>query len=919
MTSTSPGLLRSDIRNWLGAPDPSINQNVASKKCQETTGSWFVHGSHFLQWRDRPNSLLWLHGFVGCGKTVLCSTVINNIHKYTTSLGKSVLAFYYFDFSNQIKAQASSCLRSIVLQLAQRLSNITALESLHRVYATSTPPTEELLEVLRHMLQSFQRAYIVVDALDECTDQEELFDFLKTVRSWNMESLCVLVTSRDEPNIRNALDPEGTQEVALQNPAVDEDIALLIAETLDKDARLQEWSDMFPEIKAKLTEGAKGMFRWVKCQFQTLYGCPNRAEVRRALNDLPENLDKCYERVLRRVPQRYCDYTLRVLQWLCIADKSVRADHIMAAFAANIGDNPCIDLDCRFNSSEKVLGLCPGFIIISSMTNYNTSTRKDTLVPCFQIAHYSVKEYLLSNRIPPPPDPISIFRVDRSLANLAMAKTYLVFALYSTALSFSLSDMVIWPDFFRKAKEEPQLTALAIDYLTRNDNDSSPNRDYLAAMAFASSEGLHSIMTWLVEHHRAEINISDALFRVCSSRHRSIKIVKFLVERGAAVNELQYDSDCARASTPLHAAAEEKDIALVQALVHLGADLRKKDSWFGETALLNAARSGCRSLQLIKLLWCEDSGSSLDSKNHNALYWFAAAPDDGPRTEEIVWWLIHHGVNPYHSNNHGYTALHRAAEKGNETAVRVLLTATRKFAGYDGCLTVYLQWMWTRPRLSTARQLFAVDPRPFGDFRNGGGALSSFLLAYDYQANKSPRFSRNRFCAQKIGAILLRHEQDQSYSKTEFYVQFFSVLLEEIQPDDCAIAKWLAMDLKERDPAVLGMELWRVAVGRLSDTSCCEEREADGQNYDGAVDENLRVIRTLFRKREVFGVDITQLHRFLHQETHGSWNVFHKAQKGLEWFAETLVREEPACVLAGLLENNNVGQLVFTCACKASE
>lgn len=806
-----------------------------------------------------------------------------------------MIAFYYFDFSNQIKAQASSCLRSIVLQLAQRSTDITALEILHRVYASSTPPTDELFEVLRHMLQSLQRTYIIIDALDECADQEELFDIIETVRSWNMESLCILVSSRDEPSIRNALDLGRDQEVHLQNSAVDKDITLSIAETFGKDPKLQEWSDMFPEIEASLTKGAKGMFRWVECQFQTLRGCPSRAEVRRALNELPENLDKTYERILRRVPRKYCDYTLRVLQWLCIADEPVKVDHMMTAFAANIGDDPRIDLDSQFNSSEKVLGLCPGFIV--------TIFPQEMSRPCFQIAHYSVKEYLLSNRIPRSPDPISNFQVDIGLANLAMAKTCLLFALHPTFLKFSLEAFWTWPAYFREAKEEHQLTLLAVDYLTRKMYSSS-QYCYHAAMNFASTEGLDPILSWLIEHHRAEINISDALFRVCSSKHRSIKTVKFLVEHGAAVNEHEYFSAFAKGSTPLHAAAMREDVALVEVLIHLGADPREKDD-IGDTPLLTAAPGGFQSLELVKLLWCQDSWSSHDSENRNALYWVAVAFDYGPRTEEVAWWLIHHGVHPLNINDLGYTALHGAAQNCNETAIRLLISATGKCAAYDGCLITYLQAEDNRPRLSTVQQMFAVDPRPFGDPRNGGGALSTFLLARYNEVDESPDLPRNCFYVHQIDEILLKYEQDHSFTRTELYVQLFGLLLRELPPVDCAIANWLAVGLKETDLAFFGMELWRAAVGWLS---LYEECEAGEHKYDGKVDGNLRVIRTLFEKREIFGVSITQLHRFLHQESQGGQEIYREIPRGWIRFAEILIREEPACVLAGLAENSNVGQ-----------
>lgn len=85
-----------------------------------------------------------------------------------------------------------------------------------------TLPIHELLETLRQMLQTFRGAYIVLDALNECTDQEALFDLLTTTRSWKMESVCFLITSRDEPDIRNNLDPAEEKEVLLQESTVDE-------------------------------------------------------------------------------------------------------------------------------------------------------------------------------------------------------------------------------------------------------------------------------------------------------------------------------------------------------------------------------------------------------------------------------------------------------------------------------------------------------------------------------------------------------------------------------------------------------------------------------------------------------------------------------------------------------------------------
>lgn len=56
---------------WLASTDPLINQIAARAKHEAHTGNWFIQGSECQEWRDTPNSFLWLHGIPGCGKSVL--------------------------------------------------------------------------------------------------------------------------------------------------------------------------------------------------------------------------------------------------------------------------------------------------------------------------------------------------------------------------------------------------------------------------------------------------------------------------------------------------------------------------------------------------------------------------------------------------------------------------------------------------------------------------------------------------------------------------------------------------------------------------------------------------------------------------------------------------------------------------------
>jgi hypothetical protein len=51
---------RQRIYEWLSAPDPSISHNTVCEKRQSGTGSWFIEGEFFKEWKSHQNSFLWL-------------------------------------------------------------------------------------------------------------------------------------------------------------------------------------------------------------------------------------------------------------------------------------------------------------------------------------------------------------------------------------------------------------------------------------------------------------------------------------------------------------------------------------------------------------------------------------------------------------------------------------------------------------------------------------------------------------------------------------------------------------------------------------------------------------------------------------------------------------------------------------------
>lgn len=54
---------REKLLGWLCCVDPSKNYNAAIEKHQTGTGDWLIQrNGKFKEWKNRPNSLLWLNG-----------------------------------------------------------------------------------------------------------------------------------------------------------------------------------------------------------------------------------------------------------------------------------------------------------------------------------------------------------------------------------------------------------------------------------------------------------------------------------------------------------------------------------------------------------------------------------------------------------------------------------------------------------------------------------------------------------------------------------------------------------------------------------------------------------------------------------------------------------------------------------------
>ena len=135
-------------------------------------------------------------------------------------------------------------------------------------------------------------------------------------------------------------------------------------------------------------------FRWVFCQLEVLRHCLP-ASIRQTLDQLPESLDETYLRVLSQIPQANQAHAHRMLQCLMVAVRPLRVEELaeLLAFEFDSGHEgiPKYRAAWRLDDqTQAVLSTCSSLVTIVGERWYGQIV---------QFSHFSVKEFLISNRL----------------------------------------------------------------------------------------------------------------------------------------------------------------------------------------------------------------------------------------------------------------------------------------------------------------------------------------------------------------------------------------------------------------------------------------------------------------------------------------------------------------------------------------
>ncbi|KAJ7576066.1 hypothetical protein C8J56DRAFT_800653, partial [Mycena floridula] len=358
---------REEFQNWISELDFQATQNETFAKHTAGTGDWFLKKQEFVDWKDGRTRFLWCPGIPGAGKTVLSQHLRRTVLQPDTAV-----ICIYCDYKQQEKQTPAQLLGNILKQLVQQHPSISDhLVTLHKTCLSqgADPSIAELFLALQTEVLLYSQVYIVVDALDECseTNQSRALFFPSCAQGlWSLpDHVHLLLTSRDILTI--------SQEVhSAQKPCIEarnEDLETYITGRITTNVKLKKLvkDDMtlLAEIIDQVTSKAGGMFLQARLHLDALASQLNRKGLRMALALLPKEIMDSYDDTMNRIKaQGEVEYELacQVFYWLAYTKRPLSTKELQHAVAVS-EDKMQMDFDAIVDI-DLLTGVCAGLIVI---------------------------------------------------------------------------------------------------------------------------------------------------------------------------------------------------------------------------------------------------------------------------------------------------------------------------------------------------------------------------------------------------------------------------------------------------------------------------------------------------------------------------------------------------------------------------
>ena len=184
------------------------------------------------------------------------SVVVDHLQTLFEDNDMVTTTFIYCNYKEQTEQTVPNLVASLLKQMVQDRhvisDDVKSFYERHRRRG-ACPTLDQLTGALRSEIQMYSKVFIVVDALDECREDDATRAMLPKVLRSLAGNVKLMVTSRDLPSIARSF--EGTHRLHIR--AKDDDIKMYIEDRI----ALGPWhlANLQDTIVDRITANAKGM------------------------------------------------------------------------------------------------------------------------------------------------------------------------------------------------------------------------------------------------------------------------------------------------------------------------------------------------------------------------------------------------------------------------------------------------------------------------------------------------------------------------------------------------------------------------------------------------------------------------------------------------------------------------------------
>ncbi|MCJ1347463.1 hypothetical protein MMC31_005688 [Peltigera leucophlebia] len=435
--------------------------------------------------------------------TVSSSVIIEQLKANCASKPNLAIAYFYFDFNESEKQNATSFVTTLIAQLCNHVVGLPEkLKELYRACnnGRGVATLDALRAALFAVVDKFGDVFIVADALDECPNnenlREELLELIKDMSTQSSSNIHLLVTSRPEPDIEELLlSLSTTRVISIQGSPIEADIKSYICHEISSESKLKKFPvEEQEKIKKRLLLGRMGY---------------------KALESLPETLHKTYNRILQNIDAQNREMACHALTWFASSKRPLEIEDVANAAVLDPEANTAFEPDKRLFDPNSILEILGSLVTPSS---------EDGASKVIRLAHFSVQEYLVSQEI--KSSDASKFGIIDVIPDLFIAK--------------NSEDNFLFKDLIDIAKPVYYASAMGLEtvvplLLEKGANVNAKTGDGKTALQIAAKNG-HTTIARLLLDRGADVDSEDSRGRTplyWAAVENHITVMRLLLARNA--------------------------------------------------------------------------------------------------------------------------------------------------------------------------------------------------------------------------------------------------------------------------------------------------------------------------------------------------------------------------------------------------